>query len=188
MIYSCIEYKTDGANGTSLFPKAKEGSSLVLIGERLGRKYYAGLADVNQHSEIDLRHEVMDFEIDEMIKKSQFASAAKQTVRNKVSRDVGDVYDLVADQAKMIEFLLMLTCRMADSYLGGVEIPSDVKAVYLSRVQAILNAVDADQVLLRTQLEDSDIMAQRLLFKQDAINQIVKQDYLDKLKELIDAV
>ena len=188
MIYSCIEYKTEGANGTTLYPKAKEDNTLVLIGKKDGRNYYVGLADEEQHQEIDFKQESMSPDIDEMIKTSQFSSAIKQSVRSQIHKEVGDTEDLIADQGKMIEFLLMLTCRMAEEYLGGEPIPTDTKADYLGRVHAILNAVDSDAILLRTQLEDTDAMVNRLMSKQNNINHIVEDTYLKKIKDLVNAV
>ena len=130
----------------------------------------------------------MSADIDDMIKTSQFSNAIKQSVRNQIHKEVGDVEDLIADQGKMIEFLLMLTCRMGEEYLGGDPIPDDKKAAYLGRVHAILNAVDNDTILLRTTMEDADTMVYRLMHKQDHINHIVKEKYLEKIKELVDAV
>lgn len=187
MIYSCIAYQTQGADGTSLFPKSQDESTLVLIGEKDGRKYYAGLAAKDQHPEIDLRPETMGADIDGMIKASQFSSAIKQSVRNQIHKEVGDIEDLIADQGKMIEFLLMLTCRMGEEYLGGDPIPADKKAAYLGRIHDVLGAVDTGKILLRTTMEDADTMVYRLMRKQDHINHIVKETYLSKIKELVDA-
>lgn len=186
-IYSCLHADTSGPNGTQLRPKAAENETLIRIGELNGRHYYAGLAATEQHTEIDLQTEAMSTEIDALIKQSQLANANKQVLRGKIEHQVGDLHDLLADQAKTIEFLFVLVSRMADDYLGGNAISPAKKAEYLSRVQAVTAALDANAVTLRGDFTNPDAMLAEVMGRTDAINNLVKTEYAEKINALVNA-
>jgi len=185
MIYSCTEVKTTGPNGTILKPRAAEDAELVCVGEAGGRQYYVGMVGGPQPSEIDLREETMTPEIDSLIKRSQLAAAKKQAVRKDIEENVGDIYDLIADQAKTIEFLFVLVSRMADEYLGGNALSADKKADYLARVQAVTGALDANQITLRGDFTDPNAMLSEVMGRTNYINSAVKTSYAEKIDALV---
>ncbi len=184
-IYSALHIDTTGANGTQLRPKQEENSTLSYIGEITGRHYYIGLAGIEQHTEIDLRQEQSSDAIDALIKGSQLAKAGKQSLRRDIENNIGDVHDLLADQAKTIEFLFVMVARMAEEFLGGAAITPATRTEYLARVQSITGALDAGAVTLRGDFTQPDKMLTEVLGKTDAINKMVKAQYVDKINELI---
>lgn len=184
-IYSALHIDTVGINGTQLRPRQADSETLVCIGCIGERYFYVGQAHTEQHPEIKLKTETLTDEIEQLIKKSQLASANKSALRAKIAEDVGDIHDLIADQAKTLEFLFVLVARMADEFLGGTAIPADRKAEYLARVQAVTGALDASAITLRGDYTQPDKMLQDVLGKTDLINKLVKSDYVDSLNALV---
>lgn len=184
-IYSGLHIDTTGPSGTQLRPHSADDADLKYVGEMGGRHYYIGMAGGDQHAEIDLRIESMTPEIDALIKRSQVAAAEKQTLRKNIADEVGDLHDLLADQAKVIEFLFVLTARMAEEYLGGNTIPSAKKTEYLARVQAVTGALDAGGVTLRGDFTDPDTMLGEVIARTDTINTLVKTKYADQINALV---
>lgn len=105
-------------------------------------------------------------------------TSLKASVRRKIESEVGDLHDLVADQAKQIEALTALTCRIATEYLGGAEIAPEHRATYLARVESVVSALDSGSVSMRGDTEGADNMLERLLSRADKVNRIVEKHYL----------
>jgi hypothetical protein len=181
MIYSALHVDTTGPNGTSLRPKAADDSSLNYIGERDGRHWYVGTAAAEQHAGIDLREEPA-VDVSDLIKKSQMAAALKQGLRKRVTGEIGDLHDLIADQSKIIEFLYVMLARLSADYLGGDPMSQEDRDRYLPRAQAVLLAIDSGQAVLRGSFEDMDAVLQNMIHRQSRINELVRDEYVAKIE------
>lgn len=182
MIYSALHVDTTGPDGTSLRPKAADGNSLNYIGERDGRHWYIGAAATEQHTEIDLREE-QDADVADLIKNSQMASALKQGLRKQIDEEVGDIYDLLADQSKMLEMIYAMLTRLAVEYLGGTPMPEQTRLQYLARATAVVQAMDSGHAVLRGSFEDMDAVLGTITARQSRINAIVRDEYVAKINE-----
>lgn len=187
MIYSCLHVDTTGPDGTSLRPRAVTDGELNYIGEQGGRHWYVGMASQDQQADIDLREEPMA-DVSNLIKQSQMASALKQGLRKRLTSEVGDLHDLIADQSKIIEFIYVMLARISADYLGGQPMSIDARASYLQRTQAVLHAIDSGQATLRGSFEDMDSVLQNMIHRQSRINELVRDEYVLKLQTAQDAV
>src|SRR5690554_74494 len=100
----------------------------------------------------------------------------KANARRKIEAEMGDLHELVADQAKQIEALTALVSRMAADYLGGTAMSEETKGVYLARVESIVSALDSGSLTLRGDLEAPDAMLMRLLGRANRINEIIADE------------
>lgn len=109
----------------------------------------------------------------------------KATARRKIENEMGDLHDLLADQAKQIEALTALVSRMAAEYLGGTTMSETAKATYLQRVEAVVGALDSGAITLRGDMEEAGEMIMRTLERSDRINEIVGNEYLPGRNEVL---
>ncbi len=109
----------------------------------------------------------------------------KEAARRRIEREVGDVYEILADQARQIEALTALVSRMAADYLGGTAMDEATKGTYLQRVETVLAALDSGGLTLRGDMEGADAMIMRVLGRANRINEIVGQDYLPRRNALL---
>lgn len=104
----------------------------------------------------------------------------KASTRRKIESEVGDLHEIVADQAKQIEALTVMLCRLSAEYLGGTAMTADEKSRYLARVETVLGAISTGHLTLRGDLEGTDDMLQKTLSRTNRINEIVGSEYLPK--------
>lgn len=104
----------------------------------------------------------------------------KAAARCKIEREVGDVHEILADQAKQIEALTALVSRMAADYLGGTAMDDATKTTYLQRVETIVGALDSGSLTLRGDMEGTDTMIMKVLERSNRINEIIAQEYLPR--------
>ena len=104
----------------------------------------------------------------------------KASTRRKIETEVGDLHEIVADQAKQIEALTVMLCRLSAEYLGGTAMSDTAKTTYLARVENVLSAIDSGALQLRGDLEGTDDMLEKTLARTNRINEIVGDDYLPK--------
>lgn len=102
----------------------------------------------------------------------------KASTRRKIEAEVGCLHDIVADQAKQIEALTVMLCRLSAEYLGGSVMSDAAKTTYLARVENVLSAIDSGELQLRGDLESTDDMLEKTLARTNRINQIVGNEYL----------
>ena len=98
--------------------------------------------------------------------------------------DIGDVYDLIADAMKLIEFNMMLTARLAGDMWGTNPIPEDKKALYAARNKGFLYAVEAGDITLRGDFDDMDTLMATLMSRYSQINEVVRDAYVNELKRV----
>jgi hypothetical protein len=112
--------------------------------------------------------------------------SAKANTRRRIESEVGDLHEIVADQAKQIEALTVMLCRLSAEYLGGTAMTDDQKTRYLTRVETVLGAIETGQLTLRGDLEAADDMLHKTLARTNRINQIIGESYLPQRNRLID--
>ncbi|MFP4138781.1 MAG: hypothetical protein ACLFSR_10495 [Halomonas sp.] len=112
----------------------------------------------------------------------------KAAARRKIEREVGDLHEILADQAKQIEALTALTSRLAADYLGGTAMHDETKAAYLERVESIVGALDSGDLTLRGDMEGGGAseMVMKVLGRANRINEIIAQEYLPRRSALLD--
>jgi hypothetical protein len=96
---------------------------------------------------------------------------------------VGDLYDLLTDQGKMLEMIYAMLARLSLAYLSGIPMPADVETQYLQRAQAVVDAIDSDTVTLRGSFEDMDKVLETLIIRQSKLNIMVRDLYKTRLEE-----
>jgi hypothetical protein len=104
----------------------------------------------------------------------------KASARRKIEAEMGDLHEIVADQAKQIEALTALVSRMTADYLGGTTMDDTTKATYLARVEMVVGALDSGQLVLRGDQEGTDDMLVKVMARTSRINQIVGTEYLPR--------
>lgn len=109
----------------------------------------------------------------------------KAAARRKIDREVGDIYEIAADQAKQIEALTALTARLAADYLGGTAMSEATRSTYLQRVENIVGALDSGSLTLRGDLEGANEMISKVLGRSNRINEIISEEYLPRRSEVL---
>lgn len=109
----------------------------------------------------------------------------KASARRKIETEMGDLHEIVADQAKQIEALTVMLCHLSAEYLGGTVMSDTAKTTYLARVENVLSAIDSGALQLRGDLESTDDMLEKTLARTNRINQIVGSEYLPRRGEVL---
>jgi hypothetical protein len=104
----------------------------------------------------------------------------KLNARFAIEAKVGDVYDLIADQAKRLSMMNRLLLRLSNQVLCGVPMEDPYKTEYSQLVQMYLAGVDAGTIYDRGDLEDDLTMFLTLTVRDKTMADIVKTDYFDK--------
>ena len=178
MIYQYIPYIEAGVNGYVLH--ARLGEEDTRIGEVDGIHYVHSLAPMEQDERIGFKEATLTPELKEKLKAVR---PHKAFARMKVE-DIGDVYDLIADAMKLIEFNMMLTARLAGDLWGTNPIDATKKAEYAGRNKAFLDAVEAGDITLRGDFEDMDTVMARLMGRVSTINELVRDHYVRELQKV----
>ena len=178
MIYQYIPYIEAGVNGYVLH--ARLGEEDTRIGEVDGIHYVHSLAPMEQDERIGFKEATLTPELKEKLKAVR---PHKAFARMKIDA-VGDVYDLVADAMKLIEFNMMLTARLAGDLWGTNPIEEAKKAEYAARNKAFLDAVEAGAITLRGDFEDMDTVMARLMGRVSTINELVRDHYVSELQKV----
>lgn len=177
MIYKCKPVVEAGVNGFTLHPKLNEED--IRIGELDGYVYFNSNALAVQDERLIVEEVVLTEELREKLKALM---PHKEFARMKIA-DIADIADLLADCMKLIEFNMMLTTRLAGDIYGTNPIPPEIKEAYKTRNKLFLDAVDAGTITLRGDFDNMDVVMARLLGRVSAINSIVRDSYVDKLKK-----
>ena len=183
MIYKYKPYVETGPFGAMVFHKDDEKN--VVLGSIDGYTYvYTSAEQLAQ----DERLQAVIVELDERelesLKKQRFAAIRKEYIRLLIEKDVGDIYDLLADAMKLIEFNMLLTARLAGDLWGTNPLDTDKKAVYAQRNKYFLEAVDAGDVTLRGDFEDMNTVMEKMLERVSTINCLVRDKYIAELQEV----
>lgn len=182
MIYRYIPYKEDGAFGVTLFHK-DEDNTMSTLGEIDGHTYVYAPTQSAQDERLAWEEVTLDNAQKETLRAQMMAQNKKAFARMKVE-DIGDVYDLIADAMKLIEFNMMLTARLAGDMWGTNPIPEDKKALYAARNKGFLDAVEAGAITLRGDFDDMDTLMTRMMSRYSQINEVVRDAYVNELKRV----
>ncbi|MFG6139521.1 hypothetical protein [Halomonas sp. B23F22_10] len=110
----------------------------------------------------------------------------KAATRRRIEREVGDLHEVVADQARQIEALTALVCRMTADQLGGTVMSETTKEAYLARAESVISALDSGELTLRGDTEGADDMLTKVMNRADQINRIIVADYLPRRDALLE--
>ena len=110
----------------------------------------------------------------------------KAAVRRRIEHEVGDIDDLLADQARQIEALTALSVRLAQVVFGGESLDAELKQRYVDRITPVAAALDDGSLLLRGDLEGAADMLASVQARTDAINRIIADDYLPTRQSLLE--
>jgi len=187
MIYSFTIYKEEGPLGTTKTLINTEDSDFELLGEVNGVSY-AYLPDnitpPQQYNDINFQSTEPTDEVLKQLKLQRFAKTKKIILQDKITDEVGDVYDMMADCMKLIEFNIMLTSRLAADYFGTSPLEGDTRTEYANRNQSFLDQVGSGNILLRGDIENVDLMFERLMLRYSNIQNIVDTEYISELKRV----
>lgn len=109
----------------------------------------------------------------------------KQSARRRIELEVGDLHEIIADQARQIEALTALGARIAADYLGGTAMSGETKADYLGRVENIIAGIDGGSLKLRGDEAGAEDMLTKVLSRTSRINEIIAEEYLPRRNEVL---
>lgn len=181
MIYRYKKYIEHSHNGISLDIR---GESVKYLG-KVGEWDFAYLPqEVEQDARIQAT--VVELTADERdeLAKQRFADVRKHGARHLIDKEVGDIYDLMADTMKLLEFNIMLSTRLAGQIYETNTIPPEILEQYKARNKAFLDAVDAGQITLRSEFDDMNLIMMRMFARTSRINEIVRDQYINEMKEI----
>jgi len=179
MFYKYKPFKVDGVNGYTVNASLNDGDTRLGVIEEW--TFIHSTADaLGQDVRIEFQGVILTQEEKELLK-AQLPH--KEFARMKVE-DIGDVYDLIADAMKLIEFNMMLTARLAGDMWGTNPIAEDKKALYAARNKGFLDAVEAGAITLRGDFDDMDALMTRLMSRYSQINEVVRDVYVSELKRV----
>jgi len=182
MIYAYKPYIETGPDGFSLFHKDEE-QVMTRLGE-IDEIVFVYSSTLSIQDERLGWGEVILSDMQRAELKTQMMAQNKKAFARMKVEDIGDVYDLIADAMKLIEFNMMLTARLAGDIWGTNPIPEDKKALYAARNKGFLDAVEADAITLRGDFDDMDTLMARLMSRYSQINEVVRDVYVSELKRV----
>ena len=181
MIYRYKQYIEQGHNGVSINIK---GEGIKYIG-KVGEWDYAYLPQaVEQDARLQATIVELTPEERDELAKQRFADVRKHGARHIIDKEVGDIYDLMADVMRLLEFNIMLSTRLAGQIYGTNTIEPELLEQYKARNKAFLDAVDAGQIVLRSDFDDMDSIMARMFVRTSRINEIVRDQYINEMREM----
>lgn len=106
----------------------------------------------------------------------------KLNARNKIEVEIGDTLDQLADVSKRVAILERALMRLFLHVVGQYDMVDDIKQRYSSYMLPIIEAADNNITIDRIDLENEETLMQNLLLKNQKIIDIIKTEYLDKIK------
>ena len=191
MIYSYTPVKTSGPFGSLVTFNSlddEEQLSVTNIAEIDGKTYIFIPDDQinnipDQPEEINFTQEEITKELSDKIKQSRFVQNRKDRVRRTIEVEVGDLYDLLADTMKLIEYDMVLGAKVAREMLGGEPISQEDKDLYLQRINSFIPLVEDQSITTRGSFKDVSTDIQRVLTRYSKLQEIVKTQYVDDLSQ-----
>jgi len=179
MFYKYKPFKLDGVNGYTVNASLNDGDTRLGVIEDWTFIHSTAEA-LGQDIRIEFQDVILTQEEKELLK-AQLPH--KEFVRMKIE-GVEDIYDLVADCMKLIEFNMMLTARLAGDIWATNPIQEDKKALYAARNKGFLDAVDVGAITLRGNFDDMDTLMVRLMSRYSKINEVMRDVYVSELKKV----
>ena len=182
MIYSYIPYVEEGPNGFTIRHR-DENNEMTELGVIDGVVYVYSPTVSTQDERIGWIEVILEDPMKDKLRASYKAKNHKQFARMKIE-EIGDVYDLLADAMKLIEFNMMLTARLAGDLWGTHPIDPATKATYAARNGAFLDSVASGDMTLRGDFDDMNVLMSKLMARYSQINVIVRDQYVNELKRV----
>jgi len=104
------------------------------------------------------------------------SGAGKGRARVRITEEVGDDKDLLADISKRLAMLERLAIRVLTPVMRGEVIPQPIIDAYLPLCEGLIAAVDSGQYIDRTDLEEPGSLFNKLLGRADHIGRIVQSE------------
>lgn len=184
MIYSHCTIQTEGPNGTLITATLPEGTTTLGKLED-NRHYVFSEVELNTKKQpvgVDLRLEVVTPELQEALKQTRFIKIKKEALRTCIDEEVGDLYDVMSDAMKLIEYNLMLTTVIAKQILSNEPIDEVKRTEYLARINSFLPMIDSEDFTLRSDFSPVDSDMFKTLTRYSKIQKLVKDKYVSELK------
>lgn len=181
MIYAYKVFTEVGVNGFTLHAHLSDGDTALGVVD--GWHYVHTDIVSEQDSRIQWHEVTLDDTLKEKLRNSYKAKNYKQFARMKIE-EIGDVYDLLADAMKLIEFNMMLTARLAGDLWGTHPIDATTKATYAARNGSFLDSVGSGGITLRGDFDDMNVLMSKLMDRYSQINQIVRDNYVGELQRV----
>lgn len=183
MIYKYKKYVESGPNGFMIRHTDIE-NTMDELGEIDGEIYvYSPTAVDHQDARLNWVEVVLDDDLRIKLRNSSLFGFHKNSTRAKIE-EIGDIYDLLADAMKLIEFNMMLTSRLAGDVWGTHPIDAAKKLEYSTRNGAFLDAVGSGAVTLRGDFEDMNILMSKMMSRYSQINTVVRDNYISELQRI----
>lgn len=181
-VYKYTPTVVTGPNGYQTHYTNTEDNQIRSIG-RIDEEYYISVPDgiVLPPQDVTL------FAVDDLdlVKSLQVPRLQKENFRRKIELEIGDVQDLLADCMKMCEFALVLSARISNEVLQGIQIPEPTRSAYAQRVALFVGALDSGGIRLRTDSEDPLDMMNRIMTRYTRINELYESEYKTEIDRLI---
>lgn len=169
---------------------AEKSDPAVFLGEVNGRvyRYFPDDFDISsageQAPEIDFRPEPqLDEETRLALRAQRTCAFQKEQAREKIEMDVGDVLDLMADMGQLIEFAVIAVSALCADRSGAVPMSQETIKDYGLRGAAVLQAVSAGKLMLRSSYEAPEKMITTIMPRYSRVQEIVRDKYINLLKE-----
>lgn len=181
-VYKFTQITETGPNGSTKSYKNTESNEIQFIGSLNGEQYISVPDSVVLPAQEVTLIEVTDIDL---LKTLQLPRLQKESFRNKLELEVGDVQDLLADCMKMCEFALVLSSRIANEVLSGTQMPEPQRSAYTARVAAFVGALDSGLVKLRSDSENPADMMMRLMTRYTKLNALYETEYKANIDKII---
>lgn len=155
------------------------------LGEIEGRHFVFSdveLDTVNQPEGIDLKLEEMTPELVNKIKKSRFVTIKKDALRSMIDNDVGDIYDILADAMKLIEFNLNVTALLAKEVFSEEKLSGQDKEDCMNHVSRFHPLMTSDEMTLRMDYTNTANELSKILTRYSNTQKLVRDEYVEDLK------
>lgn len=106
----------------------------------------------------------------------------KLNARHRIEVEVGDTLDQMTDVSKRLSMVERSLMRLFLHVTGDYEMISEIQDAYSSYMLPIVQAADQNIPIDRTDLENPQNIINELMYKNQKIIDIVKTEYLDKMK------
>jgi len=116
-----------------------------------------------------------------MIEWDNYKNLLKNKARQRIDKEVWDIYDLVADMSKRQTLWERLLMRVMLPFLKWEEIPQELKDAYIPMMEQYLSWIDAWVIRDRTDLEDANVVFAQTAWKITQIADIVNEEYISKI-------
>jgi hypothetical protein len=184
MIYKYKKFIENSINGVTLDIKGTELISVTPLGEINGFNYAFLDGEVEQDSRINAIVIELTKEEKDILKSQMWCKVRKNYLRDKINIEVGDVEDILADSIKMLEINFIQTAKVILDVYGVTPLAIEEKDLLINRSKKLLDSVSSGEILLRSNLENTDDILDKTILRLSKINNMVKDEYIKELEKV----